>query len=87
MSKKVEIRAKVVGSGATGDPFRVNLPSYVMVPGTEEYADAEKKVLKAINVQVPNDEVDAQGRPDKAKIRQKYKGQPRWDHDKVGDDV
>jgi len=81
------LKAKVVGSGSREDPFRVNLPTYTMVPGTEEYADAEKKVLKAVDVEVPADEVDAQGRPDKAKIRAKYKGQPRWDHDKVGDDI
>jgi len=34
-------------------------------------------------VLVPDDECNDQGQPDKAKIRQKYKGQPRWDRDDV----
>jgi len=81
------IKVKVVGSGKLGDPFRVDLPAYTMIPGTEEYADAEKKILASVEVLVPDDECDDQGRPDKARIRAKYKGQPRWDHDKVLSDV
>jgi len=82
-----KIRMKVVGSGKEDDPFRVNLPTYNMTQGTEEYADAEKKILKSVEVEIPDDEVDAQGFPDKAKIRSKYKGQPMWDHDGVLSDV
>lgn len=87
MIETARLRVNVVGSGKDGDPFRVNLPTYTMVPGSEEYADPEKKVLKSVEVQVPDDEVDDKGRPDKAKIRAKYKGQPRWDHDNVTMDV
>jgi len=38
-------------------------------------------------VDVPEDIVDAQGRLDKAKIRAKYKGQPRWDRQDVLSDI
>lgn len=87
MIQTPKIKVKVVGSGKEGDPFRVNLPTYAMIPGSEEYADAEKKVLKSVEVQVPDDECDDKGRPDKAKIRAKYKGQPRWDRDDILGDI
>lgn len=83
----VRIRVKVTGAGKPGDPFRVNLPTYQMIPGTEEYAGPQKKVLKSVAVEIPDDEVDAQGRPSAAKIRAKYKGQPRWDRKDVAKDV
>jgi len=60
---------------------------YCMVPGTEEYADPEQKALKSVEVEVPDDECDEHGALDKAKIRSKYKGQPRWDHKDVLSDV
>ena len=82
-----KIRVKVVGSGEPGDHFRVDLPTYQMIPGTEEYAGPEKKVLKSIEVLVPDDECDEKGRPSKARIRAKYKGQPRWDHKHVAEDL
>jgi len=81
------IRARVIGSGKEGDTFRVNLPTYTMIPGTEEYADVEHKVLSAVEVLVPDDEVDDKGQPDKAKIRAKYKGQTRWDREDVLSDI
>lgn len=81
------IKVKVVGSGKTEDPFRVDLPAYQMIPGTEEYADPQKKKLKSVIVEVPDDEVDDKGRLSAEKIRAKYKGQPRWDHDKVLENV
>lgn len=77
----------MIGSGKEGDPFRVNLPTYTMVPGTEEYADAEKKVINSVEVLIPDDECDDHGKPDKAKIRSKYKGQPKWDHDDLLSDI
>lgn len=80
------MKVKVIGAGKREDPFRVNLPTYSMVPGTEEYTDAEKKILKSVEVEVPADECDDEGRPDKLKIRKKYKGQ-KWDRADVLDDL
>jgi len=47
---------------------------------------AEKAQLTC-EVLVPDGECDDKGQLDKAKIRQKYKGQPRWDRDDVLNDV
>ena len=85
--KVKKLRVKVVGSGKEGDPFRVDLPTYRMVPGSEEYAGIDRKVLKSVEVLVPADELDDQGRLSKARIRAKYRGQPRWDRENVLDDV
>ena len=82
-----KVKVKVVGSGERDDPRRVNLPTYQMIPGTEEYAGPEKKVLKSVEVLVPDDECDEKGRLSKAKIRAKYKGQKKWDHKDVLADV
>jgi len=82
----VKVRVKVIGSGKEGDPFRVNLPTYVPIPGTEEYADPKKRIPKTVLVEMPDDEC-TEGRPDKAKIRAKYKGQPLWDRDDVLSDI
>ena len=82
-----KIRVKVAGSGEPGDPFRVELPTYQMIAGTEEYAGIDRKVLKSVEVLVPDDELDDQGRLSKAKIRAKYKGQPKWDRDDLLADV
>ena len=87
MSKFRQIRVEVVGSGKEGDPFRVDLPTYAMIAGTEKYKDPERKVLKSVEVLVPADECDKRGRLSKARIRAKYKGQKRWDHDDVLKDV
>jgi len=77
-------RAKVVGKGEGGDPFKVDLPTYSMVPGTEKI---EAGVLKSVEVLIPDDEVDEEGRPSEEKIRRKYRGQPRWDKPGVGGDT
>jgi len=82
-----KLRVKVVGSGKPGDPFRVDLPTYQMIPGSEEFADPKKKVLASVEVQVPADECDEKGRLSKAKIRAKYKGQPAWDREDLLSDV
>jgi len=74
-----QLRVKVMGEGTQEDPFRVDLPTYAMIPGTEEYADPEKKVLASVEVQIPDDECDEKGQPSPEKIRRKYRGQPRWD--------
>ena len=81
------VRVKVVGSGERDDPRRVNLPTYQMIPGTEEYAGPEKKVLRSVEVLVPDDELDEKGRLSKARIRAKYKGQPKWDREDVLSEV
>jgi len=85
--KTVKVKVKVIGSGKEGDPFRPNLPAYMMIPGSEEYAGPDKKVLKSVEVLVPADECDKKGRLSAAKIRAKYKGQKRWDRVDVLSDV
>ena len=87
VKKKLRIKVKVIGAGELEDPFRVSLPNYQMIPGTEEYDGIDKKVLKSVEVLVPADELDEKGRPSKARIRAKYKGQPRWDRDDVLEDI
>jgi len=74
-----KIRVKVSGKGTDADPFRVDLPTYLMVAGSEEYADKARKVLKSVEVLIPDDECDDRGKPSLEKIRHKYRGQPRWD--------
>jgi len=68
----MRIKVKVVGKGTPEDPLRVNLPTYIMV------GDVAKD--GSVTVEVPDDEC-TDGRPDKAKIRAKYKGQPLWDRE------
>lgn len=85
--KSVKVKVKVIGSGTLDDPFRVDLPTYQMIPGSEEFAGVDKKVLKSVEVLVPADECDEKGRPSPDKIQAKYKGQPRWDRKDVAKDV
>ena len=82
-----KIKVKVVGSGEPGDPRRVNLPTYQMIPGSEKYGGPKGKTLLSCEVLVPDDELDDQGRLSKARIRAKYKGQKRWDHKHVAEDL
>jgi len=80
-------RARVIGSGSAEDPYRVDLPNYQMVeplalpPGLPP-KDPKRRVF----VEIPDDELNG-GRPSKAKIRQKYRGQPAWDRPDVCDDI
>jgi len=74
-----KIRVKVTGKGTPDDPVRVDLPTYAMIAGSEEYADKARKILKSVEVLIPDDEVDERGRPSLEKIRRKYRGQPAWD--------
>ena len=71
-----KIRVKVAGSGTDKDPFHVELPTYSMIPGTEEHKDPEKKILVAVQVQIPADEVDDKGNLKQDHIRKKYRG--KW---------
>jgi len=82
-----KIRVRVQAPDADNPGYHVHLPTYMMVPGSEEYADPEKKVLKSVEVEVPDDYVDEKGQLSKEKIRAKYKGQPRWDRDDVLNDI
>ena len=82
-----KVRVKVTGSGKPGDPFRVDLPTYQMISGSEEYGGPHGKTLRSVEVEVPDDEVDKRGRPDPEKIRDKYRGQPRWDRKGVAKDI
>jgi len=81
-----KIRVKVLPSDAEHNANHVHLPNYMMIAGTEEYADAEKTKLTSVVVEVPDDECK-DGKPDKGKIRAKYKGQPRWDRDDILGDI
>ena len=65
--------------------WRVDLPTYRIVQLQRNQGNGKPE--SAI-VEVPDDECDEKsGKLDKQKIRHKYRGQPKWDHDKVGDDV
>jgi len=74
----MKIKVKVVGKGTQDDPFRVNLPTCRMI--------GEIAKDKTVEVLVPDDEC-TDGKPDKAKIRAKYKGQPLWDREDVLSDI
>lgn len=58
--------------------WRVNLPTYTMVPGTEDF------ILGQCVVEVPDDELREDRQTgdqvvDVALLRRKYRGQPKWD--------
>ncbi len=77
-------RAKLIGTGTTADPIRVDLPTYAMVANSELPAAAP---FQTVLVDIPDDEFDTNtGRPSKITIRRKYKGQS-WDRPDVGDDT
>jgi len=65
----------------------VNLPNYMMLeplalpPGLPP-KDPKRRVF----VELPDDEVN-EGHPSKARIREKYRGQPAWDRPDVCDDI
>jgi len=58
------IKAKVIGKGTCEDPYRVNLPTYIMI------GDIAKD--KTVLVDVPADEVDEKGKLNEKLIREKY---------------
>ena len=70
------IRVKMIGSGTDQDPYRVDLPTW---SGIEFDTDKGKypPAAKAI-VEVPDDEVGSDGKIDKKRIKEKYKGQ-KWE--------
>lgn len=79
-----QLIVKALGTGQKGDPFRVNLPSYII---NEVIIGSPIKA----NISVPNDEVDVDNITgvvtlSKVKIRLKYRGQS-WDKVDVTDDV
>jgi hypothetical protein len=58
--------------------WQVNLPTYTIVPGSEDYNTGQ------CVVEVPDDELgEDRGETvvDKAKLRRKYRGQGKWDRD------
>jgi len=81
-----KIRVNVLPPDTDNVNYHVHLPTYLMIAGTEEYSDPEKTKLKSVIVEVPDDEC-TEGKPDKDKIRAKYRGQPRWDREGVLSDV
>jgi len=60
------LKARLEGSGSYEDPFRVNLPTYVL--------DGEPDIGRRWAwVQVPDDEVDDEGQISQKRIREKYR--------------
>jgi len=78
-----KIRVKVLPPDEDNNAYHVHLPTCIMVAGTEEYRDDK---LVSVEVEVPDDECK-DGKPDKDKIRRKYKGQPRWDNPDILGDI
>jgi len=76
-------RFKAIGTGTQEDPFRINLPTYTMIPGTEKMGGPEKRQLISAEIEFPDDEADEKGYPSLTKIRKKYKGNPKWDREDV----
>jgi len=81
--KRVTVR--VLPPDADNDGYHVHLPTYAMVGGSE-VLDGQGRLVK-VDVFVPDDECDESGALDKAKIRAKYRGQPRWDREDILEDV
>jgi len=98
-----KIRVKLLPPDAEHNGWHVHLPAYAMVAGSFQpiiagkvHADgvfpnavltpAEEAQL-TVEVEVPADECTAEGKLDKAKIRAKYRGQPKWDRLDVLSDV
>jgi len=63
-----QVRVKIVGSGAQGDPFTVDLPTWLMVGEIDHN-------VKECQVYIPDDET-TDGEIDQNKIRKKYGG--KW---------
>ena len=64
------VKVRLTGSGTGKDPFRVNLPTYV-IDAPPDYGRRWAWVL------VPDDEVTPDGRISQARIRKKYR--EGWD--------
>jgi len=58
-----------------------------MPDGKDVELSAAEKAQLTVDVDVPDDEVDDQGRLSLEKIRVKYRGQPRWDRDTLLSDL
>jgi len=70
------IKVKLSGKGTRDDPWRVNLPTYVMAVDYDVEGnpiDTMNTKNKTCDVLVPDDEVDAEGKIDEKRIREKYK--------------
>jgi len=83
----MRVKVKVIGSGTLDDPYRVNLPTYIIdvqrdadgnpiltEDGTPKIQDLTR--ISACWVLIPDDEVDELGRIDEKRIREKYGG--KW---------
>jgi len=71
------VKVMLVGSGTPGDPWRVDLPTYVM-DGEPDYERRCAWIL------VPPDEADEEGCIDQKRIRAKYKeGWAKFDAETV----
>jgi len=81
MVKKVKVN--VVGSGVKGDPYRVKLPTYSMVGGSEVFKAGK---LVSVEVYVPDDEC-VFGVLDEVMVRKKYRNNLVWDKEGVLDNV
>ena len=61
-----KVKVKMIGKGTEEDPFTVDLPTWQMV------GDCDYNTMEC-EVEIPNDEVDLNGKIDQNKIRSKYK--------------
>ena len=76
-----KIKVKLVGKGTEDDPYRVELPTYIVdVVDGKMQIDYKRKIC---TVWVPADEVDEKGKIKEEYIRKKYGG--RWKKWKASD--
>jgi len=66
------IRVKMVGSGTKDDPYRVDLPNYIIVKADTDRGIRPPNAYAVVIV--PDDELTPGGRISRAKIKKKYRG-------------
>ena len=76
----MQVRVNVVEDKSCGDLFRVDLPTYSMVGGSEVYV---KERLASVIVEVPNNECDIHKKFDETVFRKKYKKDVIWDKEGI----
>jgi len=70
------LRVPIIGSGTRDDPYRVDLPTW---QGITFDTDKGKKPPHAwAIIEVPDDEIGLDGKIDRKRIKEKYKGQ-KWE--------
>jgi hypothetical protein len=79
----MRLRLNVIGTGADSDPYRVNLPEYQLVPGSELPVGAlalKNAANVTVNVDVPNRLLHKKTKNISApRIQALYAGNDVWD--------